>query len=79
MKAKHGALVILAAMLFLMISQISAQNITYFNDTTEITIEEVNFKIPEGFGVSVAPEDYNELGSHGKTAVYANEDRKSVV
>ena len=73
MKAKHVALMILAVMLFLMISQISAQNITYFNNTTEITFEDVNFKIPEGFGVSMAPEDYDELGSHGKTVVYANE------
>lgn len=49
------------------------EDVKYLNNTTNITFEGVNFTIPEGFGEFKDSEDFNDLGSNGKTCFYINE------
>ena len=78
MKLKHLLLMIFFACLI--IGQVSAsENITYNNNTTNITFEGVNFTIPQGFGQSKSVENFTELGSDGKTSFYINEIKDEIV
>ena len=64
----------------LVIMQVSAdENVTYSNETKNITFEGINFTIPEGFGESKADEDFFDLGSDGKTCFYINEANGEIV
>lgn len=57
----------------------AVENIDYFNNTTEINFEGIDFTIPEGFGESKISEDYNDLGSEGKTCFYKNEAQGEII
>ena len=56
-------------MMFLAIATVTANE----TNTTTITFEGVDFTIPDGFNQSKDHEDYNDLGSEGKTCFYVNE------
>lgn len=75
MNFKHFCILLFGLLLCLsIISQVGAdENITYFENSTNITFEGVNFTIPEGFGVHKSNETYDKLGSDGKTCFYINE------
>lgn len=49
------------------------EDVQYLNNTTNITFEGVNFTIPAGFGELKDSEDFDDLGSDGKTCFYINE------
>ena len=51
----------------------AGNNVDYFNNTTNITFEGVNFTIPQGFGELKDVENFDDLGSDGKTCFYINE------
>lgn len=55
-----------------------AENVTYSNESTNITFEGVDFTIPEGFGQLKDNEDFNDLGSDGKTCFYINEAKGEI-
>ena len=75
---KHVMVIIIVA-IFLM-SQVSAsENVTYFDNNTTITFEEVDFVIPEGFGESKNNEIFDDLGSEGKTCFYINEAQGEII
>ena len=57
----------------------AGENIDYFNDTTKITFEGVDFMIPMGFGESRDAEDFDGLGSDGKTCFYINEANGEII
>lgn len=77
MNLKH--LIFIVLILFLL-SQVSAsENVSYFNNTTEITFEGVDFVIPQGFGQAKANENYDDLGSEGKTCFYVNEAQGEII
>ena len=81
MNSKYLAVTILGILFCLFaISQVSAsENITFFENSTNITFEGINFTIPEGFGVHKGTEDYDELGSEGKTSFYIDEQNGEIV
>ena len=56
----------------------AGQNIDYLQNTTNITFEGVEFTIPEGFGQLKNDEDFNDLGSDGKTCFYINEAKGEI-
>ena len=61
-------------LIFLLIGIASASDdINYFTNTTNITFEGVNFTIPQGFGELKDAQDFNDLGSEGKTCFYIND------
>ena len=71
MKLRLFLLIFIAAFLLACVS--ASEDIAYSNETKNITFEEMNFTIPEGFGESKDIEDFDELGSYGKTCFYKNE------
>jgi hypothetical protein len=77
MKLRHMGILILA--LVMLMSQVSAaDNVTYFNNTTKIEFEGVDFNIPAGFGQLKNSEDYDGLGSDGETCFYINEAQGNI-
>ena len=72
MNLKH---VILASLIILiLIAPVCAdENISYFNETSKINFQGVDFMIPFGFGEAKANENYADLGSNGQTCFYINE------
>ena len=54
------------------------KNIEYSSNSTNITFEGVDFTIPEGFAQMKDHEDYNDLGSDGKTCFYMNEAKGEI-
>lgn len=66
----------LAFMLFGMAS--ASDDIGYFNNTTNITFEGVEFSIPAGFGELKDTEDFDDLGSEGQTCFYINEAKGEI-
>ncbi len=59
---------------FLIIGAASAgENVTYSNQSENVTFEGIDFVIPQGFGESRDMEDFDELGSEGQTCFYINE------
>ena len=77
MKAKLAVLMILAFLL--MATAWAGENVSYSNETKNITFEGVNFTIPEGFGESKGNEDFTDLGSEGQTCFYINECNGEIV
>lgn len=77
MKTRLPALILLTFLFMGMVS--AAENIDYSNQTENITFEGVNFTIPEGFGQSKDNEDFNDLGSDGKTCFYINEANGEII
>lgn len=78
MNLKHLILIFLIG--FLMVSQVNASdNVKYFDNDTNISFEGMNFTIPMGFGESKNTEDFNDLGSDGKTCFYISEDYGHIV
>ena len=64
----------LILLIFLLVGIASAsEDVNFFNNTTNITFEGVNFTIPQGFGELKDAQDFDELGSEGKTCFYINE------
>ena len=57
----------------------AADNVTFSNETENITFEGVNFSIPQGFGESKDSEDFDDLGSDGQTCFYINEYNGEIV
>lgn len=70
--------VVVLVILFL-IAPVSSGNIDYFNETTKIAFEGMEFMIPTGFGQSKDVEDFNDLGSDGKTCFYINEAQGEII
>lgn len=74
---KNRLIIILTSILIIscfLISQVSAQdNVSYLENSTNITFEGVDFTIPQGFGELKDDENYDDLGSEGKTCFYINE------
>lgn len=56
-----------------------AGNVDYFNETTKINFEGMEFMIPTGFGESRDAEDFNDLGSDGQTCFYINEAKGEII
>lgn len=77
MNYKIAVLIVLSSLL-LMGSVSAAKNISYFENSTNVTFEGLNFTIPAGFGVSKDPANYDKLGSEGKTCYYADEDNGTI-
>lgn len=68
MDFKH--IVLASLIIFILLAPVCAnENI---NDSTKITFEGVDFLIPLGFNESKQSQDFNDLGSHGKTCFYIN-------
>lgn len=67
--------VILAALIiFVLIAPVCAsENASDFNNSTKITFEGIEFMIPLGFNESKDAQDFDNLGSQGKTCFYINE------
>jgi hypothetical protein len=57
----------------------AGDDVKYSNETKNITFEGVDFTIPQGFGESKDDEDFDDLGSEGKTTFYINEYRGEIV
>lgn len=73
---------VLSLMLFvlLIICAVSAgENVTYSNQSKNITFEGIDFMIPQGFGESRDMENFDELGSEGQTCFYVNEASGEIV
>ena len=72
MNFKH---VILAGLImFILIAPVCATELVGdFNNSTKITFEGIDFMIPLGFNESKTNQDFDDLGSHGKTCFYINE------
>lgn len=81
MNFKRAFLIIsLLCAALVMASSVSAvANVDYFNNTTEITFEDMKFMIPAGFGESKNAEDFDDLGSDGKTCFYINEAHGEII
>ena len=71
MNFKH---VILAGLImFILIAPVCATELVGdFNNSTKITFEGIDFMIPLGFNESKTNQDFDDLGSHGKTCFYIN-------
>ncbi|MBE6499649.1 MAG: hypothetical protein E7Z80_03745 [Methanobrevibacter thaueri] len=73
-------LVSLLFFLMLIIGFVSANdNVSYSNESKNITFEDVDFTIPQGFGISKDNQDFDKLGSQGKTCFYINEANGEIV
>ena len=77
---KLNKIIILISMLIMLClaSNSYAENFTYSKESTNITFEGVDFTIPEGFGQLKDNEDFNDLGSDGKTCFYINEAKGEI-
>ena len=73
-------IIIFGLAVFVLISQVgAADNVSYYDNNTTITFEEIEFTIPEGFGEYKSHEDYDDLGSEGKTCFYINEAQGKII
>lgn len=77
MKLKLFLLVFIAVILLSAVS--ASENITYSNESKNITFEDMNFTIPAGFGQTKNTEPFEDLGSHGKTCFYMDENHDEIV
>ncbi|MBR4448303.1 hypothetical protein [Methanobrevibacter sp.] len=77
MKLRFLSLIFVAALLLATVS--ASENISYSNESENITFEGVNFTIPAGFGESKDVEDFDELGSYGKSCFYVNEANGEII
>lgn len=62
-----------------LIAPVFGGNVDYFNETTKIAFEGMEFMIPTGFGESKDVEDFDDLGSDGKTCFYINEAQGEII
>lgn len=69
----------LAVLFFMLCAVAAGENVNYSNSTTNITFEDINFSIPEGFGESKNNENFDDLGSEGKTCFYINDAQGEIV
>lgn len=80
MNLKRLTLILMISLLAcLAISLVSAADIDYSNESANITFQGVQFTIPEGFGQSRDSEDFDDLGSTGRTCYYINEYNGEIV
>lgn len=64
----------------MLMAQVNASDdVKYFEESTNISFEGMNFTIPMGFGESKDAEDFDDLGSDGKTCFYISEDCGHIV
>lgn len=77
MKFEHVILLVLS--ISLLMGYVSAEGNVYFNNTTNTTFEDVDFTIPAGFSQNDLPQDYDELGSHGKTTYFNSSNGEKIV
>lgn len=77
MKLRLFSLIFVGALLLASVS--ASDDISYSNETKNITFEGLNFTIPEGFGEAKDIEDFDELGSYGQTCFYVNEMNDEIV
>lgn len=77
MKLRLFSLIFIAVLLLSAVS--ASENISYSNESKNITFEGVNFTIPAGFGESKDIEDFDELGSYGKSCFYVNEANGEII
>lgn len=78
MNPKHLISIIVIGFLFMSFANAS-DNVKYFEEDTNISFEGMNFTIPVGFGESKDAEDFDDLGSDGKTCFYISEDYGHIV
>lgn len=72
-------IILITLITLILITAVSAsENITYSENSTNITFEGVKFTIPEGFGELKENENYDKLGSDGKTCFYINETKGEI-
>ncbi len=71
MNLRH--IILAGLIMFILIAPVCGEdNTTYFNQTSKVTFQGVDFMIPVGFG-EVKSQDFNDLGSEGKKCFYINE------
>ncbi len=78
MNPKHLISIIVIGFLFMSFANAS-DNVKYFEEDTNISFEGMNFTIPVGFGESKDAEDFDDLGSDGKTCFYISDDYGHIV
>lgn len=80
MKLKHLfftlSVILLASLIMLQVT--ADENANYYINSTNITFEGVEFTIPAGFGQHKNHEDFDDLGSDGKTCFYINEAKGEI-
>ncbi|WP_458453128.1 hypothetical protein [Methanobrevibacter sp.] len=57
----------------------ATENVDYFENSTNITFQDVNFTIPSGFGESKDAQEFDDLGSEGQTCFYINEANGEII
>lgn len=72
MNFKH--IVLAGLIIFILLLPVYASgNADDFNNSTKITFEGIEFMIPVGFNESKDAQNFDDLGSQGKTCFYINE------
>ena len=67
-------IVLAGLIIFILMAPVCAsENVADFNNSTKITFEGIEFLIPVGFNESKDSQDFDDLGSQGKTCFYINE------
>ena len=67
-------IVLAGLIIFILMAPVCAsENAADFNNSTKITFEGIEFLIPMGFNESKDSQDFDDLGSQGKTCFYINE------
>lgn len=67
-------MILAGLIIFILMAPVFAgENSSDLNNSTKITFEGIEFIIPDGFNESKDSQDFNELGSEGKTCFYINE------
>ena len=77
MKLRLISLIFIAVLLLTAVG--ASENVTYSNESQNITFEGMNFTIPAGFGESKDVEDFDDLGSYGKSCFYVNEANGEII
>ncbi|WP_305515070.1 hypothetical protein [Methanobrevibacter sp. V14] len=77
MKVKLAVIVLLAMFLMGIVS--ASEDVKYSDEAKNITFRDVKFTIPAGYGESKDNENFNDLGSDGKTCFYINEAKGEII
>ena len=77
MKSKYLFLILIA--LFLIAAVSASEEIKYSDESKNISVEGINFAVPEGFGQSKDLGDFAVLESYGPTCLYTNESGDKIV
>jgi hypothetical protein len=67
------------ALACMVMAHVSAGDVHYSEESENITFEGIDFTIPQGFGESKDMEDFDDMGSEGKTCFYINEYNGEIV